>query len=391
MDDYNWMAGERHSLSSGANYRGVRYDVGSYRDRSSARFVDDQSTEHLMGAFVQDKIRLSPTVDLTAGVKAETWTQVKNSPDLSPSLRAAWRPREDLTLWSVASRSVTTPGYSQTNLELRIQQIPPAWYFLSQGVPLEQVPENAGLWLTITTKEKVNPTSYSGLEWGVRKSFQNSTIDANMFFTVVRDRIVSGAPQLQSIVDSRARPGERIVPLYYGNLERDELWGGETVFRTRPWRTLQLEASHSWLRAAYRAEKGLAPGTANSTPPPEDPVTPEHVVRLRASSELGHGLDCDVRTIWASKTSEVDPYDYLRQTGAGEDRGGVFRGNAREPIDLTLSIGKSFAGGLFRARAWGRNLFAKDQVEAYGQYAFLGYPHTVSRSFGLSISANPRW
>lgn len=387
----NWKAGERHSLSSGANYRGVRYDVGAYRDRSSARFVDPQSTAHLMGAFVQDKINLSPTVDLTAGVKAEIWTQVKNSPDFSPSLRAAWRPREDLTLWSVASRSVTTPGYSQTNLELRVQQIPPAWYFLSQGVPLEQVPENAGLWVTITNGEKIKPTSYSGLEWGVRKSFQNSTIDANMFFTVVRDRIVAGAPQLQSIVESRARPGERIVPLFYGNLERGELWGGETVFRTQPLRALRLEASHSWLRAAFRAEEGLAPGTALSAPSPDDPITPEHVVRLRASADLGRGLDCDARAIWASKSSEVESYDYLLQTGAEEERGGVFRGNAREPIDLTLSLGKTFAGGLFGVRAWGRNLLAKDQVEAYGEYAYLGYPHTVSRSFGLSVSANPRW
>jgi outer membrane receptor protein involved in Fe transport len=386
----NRRIGARQHLSAGVNLRAVRYDLGGYNHDSSIRFFDAHNTEHLYGGFVQDRIELAPTLDVTLGAKAETWTQIKERPEFSPSARLSWRPKDDLTLWTAASRSITTPGYIQTNIELRLEQIPPAWYWISQGVPAEQVPENAGLWVTLTATDDVEPTDYRSLEWGLRKSFDRATIDGTLFYTRSAGRFTLGEPRMGAIAPSRARPGEALVPVYYSNLQYGSRWGGELLLRAQPWQPVRLEASHSWFRVAFHDRIDPVAGAAWLEATPDPPQTPEHVVRVRVNTEVGGGVNCDVRAIWSSETSSVEGYDYLLQQAAAVDEGGVVRRN-RSPLDLSIATEKSFFGGALEIQAWGRKLLLDDQVEAYSTYAFLGYPHTVSRSVGLAIRVHSAW
>jgi iron complex outermembrane receptor protein len=70
----------------------------------------------VFNAFVQDRMALSPTVSLIAGIKAErtSFTGL----ELLPNLRLAWHPDAETLLWGAVSRAVRTPSRIDRQLEL---------------------------------------------------------------------------------------------------------------------------------------------------------------------------------------------------------------------------------------------------------------------------------
>ncbi|MEM6830844.1 MAG: TonB-dependent receptor, partial [Bacteroidota bacterium] len=106
-----------HNINTGLTLRSVNFKMGPLLPISGFRFTDERNVESLWGVFIQDQLRFSDVVDLTLGVKAETWNLIDSEPEWSPSLRFSVKPNDKLTLWGAASRSVTTPGYVQTNFE----------------------------------------------------------------------------------------------------------------------------------------------------------------------------------------------------------------------------------------------------------------------------------
>ena len=73
----------------------------------------------IYNGFVQDRIRLTPALSLTVGIKAEetSFTGV----ELLPNLRLAWQPDERTLLWAAVSRAVRTP--SRIDRELEVQPL----------------------------------------------------------------------------------------------------------------------------------------------------------------------------------------------------------------------------------------------------------------------------
>ena len=65
--------------------------------------------------FVQDRIALSPTLSVIAGVKVEetSFTGL----EVLPNLRIAWHPAEQTLLWAAVSRAVRTPSRIDRQLE----------------------------------------------------------------------------------------------------------------------------------------------------------------------------------------------------------------------------------------------------------------------------------
>lgn len=72
--------------------------------------------------FVQDRIRLTPALALTVGIKAEetSFTGV----ELLPNLRLAWQPTERALLWAAVSRAVRTPSRIDRDLEFQPLLLP---------------------------------------------------------------------------------------------------------------------------------------------------------------------------------------------------------------------------------------------------------------------------
>ncbi len=77
--------------------------------------------------FLQDRLNITPTVELIAGTKVERssftgW-------EVLPNLRLAWQPNDRTLLWAAASRAVRTPSRIDRELEAEIGGIP----FLAQS------------------------------------------------------------------------------------------------------------------------------------------------------------------------------------------------------------------------------------------------------------------
>jgi iron complex outermembrane receptor protein len=76
----------------------------------------------IYNGFVQDRIRLTPALSLTVGIKAEetSFTGV----ELLPNLRLAWQPDERTLLWAAVSRAVRTPSRIDRELEAQPLLLP---------------------------------------------------------------------------------------------------------------------------------------------------------------------------------------------------------------------------------------------------------------------------
>jgi iron complex outermembrane receptor protein len=76
----------------------------------------------IYNGFVQDRIRLTPALSLTVGIKAEetSFTGV----ELLPNLRLAWQPNERTLLWAAVSRAVRTPSRIDRQLEFQPLLLP---------------------------------------------------------------------------------------------------------------------------------------------------------------------------------------------------------------------------------------------------------------------------
>jgi iron complex outermembrane receptor protein len=69
----------------------------------------------IYNAFIQDRLRLTPELSLTAGIKVEetSFTGI----ELLPNLRIAWQPSDRALFWAAASRAVRTPSRIDRQLE----------------------------------------------------------------------------------------------------------------------------------------------------------------------------------------------------------------------------------------------------------------------------------
>jgi iron complex outermembrane receptor protein len=115
-----------HRLLWGGGYRRARDDVGA--GIAFSRFIPENSQLDYVNLFVQDEIKLTKTVELTAGIKFERndytgWEYL-------PSLRLTWKPEDRQLVWGAVSRAVRAP--SRLDREVFF---PPAGPFVIRGGP----------------------------------------------------------------------------------------------------------------------------------------------------------------------------------------------------------------------------------------------------------------
>ena len=67
----------------------------------------EESDDQLFSGFIQDQMTLTDSLRLTLGTKLED--NDFSGFEVQPSVRVAWSPREDQTLWSAVSRAVRVP------------------------------------------------------------------------------------------------------------------------------------------------------------------------------------------------------------------------------------------------------------------------------------------
>jgi len=103
----------QHGIQLAASNRvlwggGYRYARDSVQNSAALAFLPADKNLDWANVFVQDEIKLSATVELTAGLKLERndytgWEYL-------PSVRLAWKPAADQLLWTALSRAVRAPS-----------------------------------------------------------------------------------------------------------------------------------------------------------------------------------------------------------------------------------------------------------------------------------------
>ncbi|MDB5104847.1 MAG: ligand-gated TonB-dependent outer rane channel [Fibrobacteres bacterium] len=384
----NVQAYKGHRINIGANMRRVYFRFTNPDGSRSSNFVEPDLKAYLFGTFLQDELTLGTRWRLTLGAKAETWTLISPVPEISPSLRLAYRPTPDLTFWAAASRSITTPSHAHSDMEIPVQQVPPPWYFQAQGVA--NPPPAAGAWAAIVGGgTDVKPTDYYTLEAGGR-GWLGSLLqwDGSGFYSWVRDQI-SVTPfdaSLQTVVPSRVNAGGRIVPLYYTNIYNYESFGGEGLIRLFPIPLLRLELSYA-LFWKYHVLGREIPGDTSGRIVKEEDLhgeprwTPRHVGRVKAYLDLPWDVDFSLFGILSSPFMRGTHFNYITQRPDPID--GVEVGKERAQFQLDAILQRAFYRDRITATLWGRNLLAsKPYTEFYNQYVWSTYPHQVHWTFG---------
>jgi iron complex outermembrane receptor protein len=101
----NARSGSHHFVLGG----GVRTTRDEFINNLNGFHLEPQSRRlWIVNAFAQDRMALTPRLDLIAGLKLERSSF--SGVQLLPNLRLAWRPSERATLWGAVSRAVRTPS-----------------------------------------------------------------------------------------------------------------------------------------------------------------------------------------------------------------------------------------------------------------------------------------
>ena len=115
---HNFSFADVHNFSWGLNYRFINYDL-----KTTNIIFNNKNNSNLASLFLHDEIQLIPEeLSLILGVKAEynDFTDF----EFQPSVRMAWNPHPDHTIWTAFSRAVRIPTVSDQNTRINRVLIP---------------------------------------------------------------------------------------------------------------------------------------------------------------------------------------------------------------------------------------------------------------------------
>jgi outer membrane receptor protein involved in Fe transport len=384
----------RHRLSAGANARRVQFEFANIREDGSNFVSNPHNLAYLLGAFLQDEMELGARWRMTVGAKAETWTLISPIPEISPSLRLTFKPGENMTYWAAASRSITTPSYAQTDIEVRQTQIPPDWYLVGKLPGYQGGAPGAGKYVALVPGDEVVPVEFYTLEAGHRGSMtQNVQWDVSTFYSWVKGQL--GATPidstLQTVVASKAHPPDSIVPVYEANLSDYESYGGEALLRYVPVEFLRLELSYS-LFFIHNAKGWKIPGDAMGRTyqmaEDYDRRSPNHVGRAKLFWDLPFGVGLYLNGTLSSPFSRGEAFNYYKQQPMSQTQihsQSIIADPSGMQFQLDFSLQKSLFRDQLSISVWGRNVLADPFVENYNQFGWVSFPHQTHRTLGGSL------
>ncbi len=366
----------KNNFSFGVNGRVVDYSVGPFPDESVLNYIDPNTTEYLWGVFVQDKIDFSEKLNATLGIKAETWTLIDNKPELSPSLRVAFKPTPNTTIWSAGSRSVTTPGFVQTNVALSITEAVPA----IPGVLPDGLPETIFI-----NSEDTDQTEYLTAELGFKGVIGKFRLDVSGFYAQANG-IIAFDSRSQIVTQSPLNPQQTVNAILYDNVFDAENYGIESVLNFIPSEKMKFELSHSWFTNERTGRVNSRTGELFNVPDRENPIMPEHVIRLRSYLTFNPGIELSLNGTYRTAVDIGSSFIYDRQFRSGGSTGaGIFVDEASEKYRLDFKLAKKFNDGKASIFVWGTDIFNTGTVERFDLF-LTGIPKQTQNLFGAGAT-----
>lgn len=256
-----------HDIVIGGGMRSEDYTV-----TGTASLLFDPASRTLTRAnlFIQDTVRLSDSVQLTAGLKAED--DPFEDVALLPNLRIAWTPFEDFLVWGAVSRAIRSP------------------------TPFDRdVRENVGGVLFLRGNEDFQSEQLIAYELGLRvQPVSNATVSGTFFHHDYDD--------LRSIEITDVT----FLPLVWGNGMAGEASGLEVWadLDVTPW--WRLSASYAYVDTDFAFKAG-ASGLGGVQ---QGGVDPPHRATIGSAFDLG-ALKADARLRYVDALTYSDVPSYI--------------------------------------------------------------------------------
>jgi iron complex outermembrane receptor protein len=268
-----FAASARHELLWGASYR-----LTSNRNRSGGVFAVDpeKSDDHLLSGFIQDQMTLTDSLRVTLGTKLEE--NDFSGFEVQPSIRVAWSPGADQTVWSAVSRAVRVP----TRLE--------------RDIAIEVTPPGNNPVVGLLGNEDFEAERLTAYEAGYRRQVgTNLSFDIALFYNDY-DRLASlefGTPFV-------GPDGRTVVPIVNENLTSGRTRGAEVQIEWSP-------VGHWHLTATYaHLDMSLTPSGADINRGEWlEGATPRGMAGLRSWLTLGDRFELDTQLRYQSRIRSI--------------------------------------------------------------------------------------
>ena len=360
----NISLGELMSLSVGANYRMINFDVHDINDADGVIYLEPQNSESSNGFFIQNKIKLlDGKVNFLVGLKAETYSLINDNYYFSPMAKVSYIPNKDITLWGGFSHSYTTPGYNNTNIDALFVKTPTdnaidlaAYQSVYAGVYDAQISGGASPAIAAAAadayiispagvatvagtatgmKDQMNnigvingtetsPTKYQTWEFGFRTNIDNMlSLESNFYYSTITDGIAASATGSTNTISllNYERPG--VPGVYadyylYGNYIKGTSYGTESTVRIIPSKRTRFEISHVYTHSKWELQANndfditdtATIPTVDLDRTPETPTVPEHVFRVRSSFQLSNNFSFTMSMLYATTFFSQGNYAY---------------------------------------------------------------------------------
>lgn len=106
----------RHVLVAGAEYR---YAEGRSDEQRGANFVSAGGTQNHLAAYVEDLFAVTPSLSVTAGLRADRWEET----EISPRISALWRANPSLALSASAYHAFRAPTLNELHRGFRVGNV----------------------------------------------------------------------------------------------------------------------------------------------------------------------------------------------------------------------------------------------------------------------------
>jgi len=252
-----------HEIIWGAAYR---LTANTNKGRVVFAVEPEDSNDQLFSGFIQDQISLGDKVRLTLGTKLEH--NDFSGFEVQPSVRMAWMPRDNHSVWFAISRAVRVPTRLERDIAIDITD--PA------GNPVGRLLGN----------DEFGSERLVAYEAGDRwQPLERLSFDLALFYNDY-DRLASleiGEPFM-------AADGRTVIPVINENLTAGRTYGAELLVEWQPVDDWRLSMSYSHI------EMSLTPGGAdlNRGEWLED-ATPRDIVGLRSLLTLGTRVELDAQ------------------------------------------------------------------------------------------------
>lgn len=288
QDRFAW--GQRQDLTWGFEYR---------RSASRARgsfflsFVPPAVSMQLFSSFLQDEIAILPDrLYLTVGTKLEDNHYTGFA--AMPSIRVAFIPSANRTIWAAISRVDRTPAETDTSLLLNIGELP------SSGGP----PTLLRFMGNPHFQDEVSTAYEAGFRTAVAKRL---TLDLSAYYGDYDNQqtIEPAAP----FFENSPSPPHLVVPFRYANLMHGETHGLEASANWKPAARWALSTGYAFEQIHMHP----APSSQDTTSAGEaEGSSPVHSAQLRSSIVLWRNVNWDNSAYFVDRLVDPTTPSYTR-------------------------------------------------------------------------------